>query len=398
MNLSYSSDQVAFRQMTRGRSLLELFPNHSAVEELFDLAERLSPEDHAVFHQKGLYEMRRPNGNLKRAHDLLKAAQEQAPRDSSIRHSLAELALVRSQQAESAFEREKFREEAIALATALLKDDRSQLHARHTLAKALMQELEEALSGEGAGRIDALIREVESVIDKGLTEEPGDAYLASAEADFRKLLEDHEGGKAALEEAFSYNRRDTYIAARLAKIHLAAEAWDKAEEVLSEALEASPADKRLNYLFAKVRMSRGESDPEKLLYYLRRSFTEWDENYDGQFWYARYAYESDDDSTRERSFSVFEQLGRAKVSYDVRTRIRSYLTDGSKRRVFRGTVAKREETYAFVTLDGKPEDVFCYHGASPETDWAALHRGDRCALQIGFTYRGPVGVNVEKLT
>ena len=69
-------------------------------------------------------------------------------RDTSLKHSLAELALVRSQQAETAFERERFRDECRTQATALLNDEGAGRYARHTLAKVLIAELSDVLDGE----------------------------------------------------------------------------------------------------------------------------------------------------------------------------------------------------------------------------------------------------------
>lgn len=399
MNLSYSSDSAAFRSMVRGRTLLELFPEHSAVEELFDMAERLSPGDANILHQRALYQMRRPNGNLRVAHDLLKEAQTKRERATSIRHSQAELALIRAQRAETAFEREKYRDECRGIAASLLDDENAGRFARHTLAKVLLDELKEAFSsGDQDGtEMDSLLREIESVIDHGLAEDPGDSYLASTEADFRQLLRDHEGGRAVLEEAFKHNRRDTYIAARLAKVMTEAGDWEDAAEVLKSALEATPADKRLNYLYAKLLRLQGHDDPDRQLYYLRRSFTEWDDNYDAQFWYARYAYESDDADMRTRAMNVFAQLGEARVPFDERVRVRSHMVDGEQRKVFRGTVVKKEDSYAFVTADGRGEDLFTHPGESTPENWDMLTRGDRCAFNIGFNFRGPVAVGVEPL-
>jgi hypothetical protein len=74
LNVDYSSDRSAFRQMVRGRTLIDLFPNHDLARSVLGVAKSVGGEDGFLLHQMALYEMHRPNGNLHEASELLSKA------------------------------------------------------------------------------------------------------------------------------------------------------------------------------------------------------------------------------------------------------------------------------------------------------------------------------------
>ena len=92
LNLDYSTDERAFRQLFRGRVLQELFPERSMVERLFGAAQQLAKGDAFLLQQMALYEMRIDGGNLGKASQYLQAASGKAPHDLTLRHSQAEAA------------------------------------------------------------------------------------------------------------------------------------------------------------------------------------------------------------------------------------------------------------------------------------------------------------------
>jgi archaellum biogenesis ATPase FlaH len=74
LNVDYRSDRFAFRQMVRGRTLLNMFPDHEMVKSLFAAAREQAGETPHLLQQMAIYEMHRPNGNLTEAADLLNRA------------------------------------------------------------------------------------------------------------------------------------------------------------------------------------------------------------------------------------------------------------------------------------------------------------------------------------
>jgi SIR2-like domain len=84
MNIDYSTDRKAFNAMTRGRAVIEMFPNHELARLMYQAAQEIAGDDAHLFHQMGIYEMIRPNGNLALAQKHLLKAQELFPKSTYI--------------------------------------------------------------------------------------------------------------------------------------------------------------------------------------------------------------------------------------------------------------------------------------------------------------------------
>ena len=93
LNVDYTSDERAFRQMVRGRTVGEIFPSDEMARQVFVTAREMLGGDPFLAQQMALYEMNSPNGNLRMAVELLDEAGRGAPQDPSIKHSRAELCL-----------------------------------------------------------------------------------------------------------------------------------------------------------------------------------------------------------------------------------------------------------------------------------------------------------------
>jgi hypothetical protein len=137
LNVDYSSDRSAFRQMVRGRTLIDLFPNHELARSVLGIAQRSVGEDAYLLHQMALYEMHRHNGSLHDASDLLSRALQVAHHGQAlpIKHSMAELRLQIAEVARTPLEREKYLIEASSLAQALKSGRAEEAYAHHTLVK-----------------------------------------------------------------------------------------------------------------------------------------------------------------------------------------------------------------------------------------------------------------------
>ena len=144
MNLEYSTDEQAFRQLLKGRVLEQLFPDKNMVRQLYNVARALAGDDPLLLHQMALYEMHAVGGDLAEADRLLSIASRRAPRDLTLKHSQAELQLSFAESARSDLEKEQHLRESARIARDLrtTQADADTPHAHHTLIKIALKKLE----------------------------------------------------------------------------------------------------------------------------------------------------------------------------------------------------------------------------------------------------------------
>lgn len=396
---SYSSDRAALRGLLQARSLAKLFADPLAVEELFRIGERTSPDDAYILQQRANYERVRQSGNLSKAEQYLERAMKLSPRDMSIVHTLSELYLKRGRGARSRLEREESFRRAESLSISLLRDSQSVRHARHTLAKVAIARLEDTIADPDATAlsIDDRVRGAEEVVRRGLQEFPGDPFLLTSEAALGRLLRDDERVLQALIMAHKANRRDIFIATRLASTLDSLERHEEAVEVIHEALEASPGDKHLNFMMASLLRTGGpEPDYARALFHYRRSFSEGDTNLEAQFWFARLAHEIGNEEEKSEASRVFRRLREVPMRNRTRHSIRDNgfsAGDGGRES---GVINSLEASYGFVIRDLRGERLFAHRRYSTES-WGAMRPGIRVSLKVGYCFSGPVAVDLKKL-
>jgi len=397
LNVDYDADRAAFRRLCRAREVLDLFPDHNMAQGIFDVCQEVVGDDAYLLHQRGIYEMRRENGSLQTADELLRRAQELAPRDTTIIHSLAELALTRAERSSSPAEAEAHLRDVHKLAQPLIGPRATTAHGYHTVAKArlarlrnlLLRQTDDEFSDHEA---DRLIKEAADVIDEGLQRFPGDGYLLDTESDLGQLIADDERALAALRKAFQANPQSGYAAVRLAK-HLSDSGLvQEARRVYEQALEAGSADKRVHYGYAQLLLDL-DPEPQLLEYHLRRAFTVGDRNYEAQYWYARQLYIN---GKTDESRSIFRSLRDCAIPPDAKRRIRGVMKLADSEQAFSGTIGKVESSYAFVQRDGPGDWVFLHAGnLGTAISWADLRTGMRVSFSLGFNFFGPVAFRIR---
>ncbi|MCD4655640.1 SIR2 family protein, partial [bacterium] len=395
MNVSYSTDRDAFRRLIRGRALTEYFPEKEAVEQIFKVAERISPQDSFVYHQRAIYELKRRDGNLNEAYGYLKKARKLAPNDFTITHSLSELALIRSEQSKSMYEKELYRNDSIKLAQSLLQDRRSSEFGRHTLLKIYIDQLAEILKEDSSteSEIDEHISKIEQSISNGLQEHPGASYLHSAESDFRRLLSDEDRAIIAMKKALGANKRNAYLAGRLAKLYYLRGSLEDAINVLSEAIDSHPTNKTIRYQYAMMYREYQPKDVPTIIYHLQRSFSKWDHNFAAQLWYARYCFVYGDTEKLSESKVIFRNLREAPIHSRVRYDVIGIIMEDAEKMVFSGTIVRKFENYGFIERDGKRDQIY-FRKSNAREIWFELKSGDRVTFKIGFTFNGPICLDV----
>jgi len=394
LNLAYGTDRTAFRGLLRAKSLHELFPEYQNVRALFDVAETVGPKEAFVYQQEANYERVRPNGNLSQAEKLLERARELDPRDTTLLHTLAELKRSRAEAATHTLERQRLRNEARALLRPLVSDTQTGGYARHTLVKLAIDDLEDTLRAADATdrQIDTAIRAVEDPLQRGLQQYPGDLFLLTAEADFSRLLNDHQRSFEALSKAFEANRRDPYIASRLARLLEERGDLEAAKQTLHDALQANRGDQRLNYQYATALRKGGVLDREVLLYHYRRAFSKWDSNFEAQFWFARFAFESSDRAERAESKDVFRHLREAPLAHDIRVQVQDMIGEPDHPQTVFGEISRLEYVHGFVAMDGTGDWIFLHKNHVAPDRWDQLRLGQRVSFNVGFSFSGPIAL------
>ena len=392
LNISYKTDRQAYRRLVRGRTVQELFPDYQKAVKVFEAAQSIFAGDPYLFHQWGIYEMHRPNGNLGQAHDYLRKAQDLAGKDPSIIHSLAELARLRAERSSNQVEREFFLGEARKLAASIVGTEDG-AYGFHTLIKISLDKLRGLLDSESASdaEVAEAVQQAERYLSSALQTFPGDAYLLTAEADFNKVLSNHQKVLVILGKAFHLNPSSPFVGSRFARALMAAGDTEQAIKILDQAVDANPGDRQLRYALAKALIDERPSEIDAILYHLKRGFTPGDQNHDAQFWYGRYLYEA---ARLEESLGIFATLRKVPLPYDLRKKIRSVLNENGSPKDFTGRVMRTESTYAFLRRDGPGDGIFT-HADEVRCPMSDLNANLRVVFNIGFNFWGSVALNVR---
>lgn len=384
LNVAYAADWKAFWQMIKGRTILEMFPDHRMAMDLYRAAkEAVGDDEPHLLHQMALYEMHRPNGSQQEANRLLARAAELAPYDVTIKHSSAEFKLRFLEEGQSRLERSKSLKDAGAILRTLVANDSESAYAHHGLVKVAIRTLRETLAnGDSDESIAKRIKEAEDELFTASQLFPGDSYLAESEAELAKMLNDDKRARKAMAKAFEVNPRNGFIALRLAHIHQESGDVEKAKSVLKTGLEANNSDKRLHFAYGKLLMDSKTNTGDELLYHFQRSFTQGDSNYDAQLLYGRELFVTGDIGA---SRIVFEGLSKVRVSPNLRHKLH-YKIVGKR---FSGKIWRVETNYALIIRDGVGDIIFLHSSNVPMSVWKEIVAGDPITFEIAFTFRGP---------
>jgi tetratricopeptide (TPR) repeat protein/cold shock CspA family protein len=390
LNVAYASDRESFRHLVKSRPLIELFPDPQMVGELYDLAEERVPDDGHVFLQHGIYEMKRPNGNLSRARDLLHRAHELLPENHLVTHSFAELELKIGTEETNPLVRTKHFQAARRLVNDMLSKKAKRSYGYHTGFKIEHARLKDLLLDKtkevDSDAVAKTIRNAESMIEDGLQLFPGDSYLLSAEAELAESLADDERAIDALERAARANIGNVFVVGRLAKEYCRSGQDAEAMALLEEAVGTNPYDKRLNYLLGKL-LIRGDGNGNQTESCFRRAFTEGDRNYDAQFWYARQLYINE---KVDEALARFKTLRGERMSRASRFDARGEWRDGDTSRQFAGSLLTIDRGYGWIRRDGAGDVIFVPSEDSTNNALEVMERGQRVRFTIAFNMLGPI--------
>ena len=257
------------------------------------------------------------------------------------------------------------------------------------LGDLLRQASEEDGNALEERQIVELTREIEGLIRNAEQLFPENEMIVTVEVRFRELLEQHGRALDALRRAFEKNARLDWIAVRLSQYLENRGEIEEGREVLERCVRENPASRAASFALAKLYMRYGDmEDRAKILSLLRRSFSDGDSQFEAQFWYARELYLRGD---IQEGNALFQSLREARIEAAARNKIRGVVKDdnGEIKR-FRGIVSKKDESYAFVSVDDFPVAIFCHSAQVSEDVWSDLHQGAVVEVEVGFSMRGAV--------
>jgi tetratricopeptide (TPR) repeat protein len=403
MDVDYSSDETAFRQMIRGRMLADLFDNKSMAHQIFEAARQSGAPISQVEHQLAVFELHHPAGDLYAAmHAIERAESALEHTDRAVLHTKAAILRNLALQAPQKLVREKLREDARAIVRKNMDASRVP-HPFHTMGQLALDELKERIRDESEQTttqelrqraIAELIRQAEEAISQGFQRFPGDEFLLMLEADLANILADEHRVLEALELAFKGSPGRSFVAVRLAAAYEKKGQRDRAIDVLNHVLAVNPVSKEAHLALAKILMRQSEEDfKQDIANHLKRSFTPGDSNRDAQFWYARHTFLYGD---REAALELFRSLGEARTAPEYRKRVKGLVrsSDGATRR-FRGSIKRVEDSYLFVTCPDLRTDLFAHMSEFEESEWIKVLSGLQAEFQVGFTLRGPMAQNIR---
>ncbi|MFB7147273.1 P-loop NTPase [Agrobacterium deltaense] len=407
LNSSYSYDLEVLSKVIKADNIMATIADRSKARQLYDVAFENMGEIVVILHQRGIYELKTASNmaELRKASEYLEKASEKDPRNRSLKHSLAELDLKRSQLSTDDLERATWRRLAIERAVELTTGDSSP-YPYHTIIKAYTNEIEDALGAVESSETEANTRQLgeaitsaENSMKRALQKFPDDPSLLAAEGRLAEVLANSVRAESAFKRAFDANPRSVLIARRLVRILRAKTELGEATTILSKALAANPSSAELHYELARVLiLSAPNADVENgetILYHLRRSFSIGDRNYRAQFWYARQLCVMD---RFEEAIPFFERLDGMQIAFSQKSFTHAEMKDasGTNRRLH-GMITLFRSSFGFIRSDSPRMDIFLPLRNLDATASTSFFEGNRVSFEVGFNLKGPVALAVQRL-
>ena len=404
MNVDFQSDAIAFQDMIRGRELAELFSDRRLADRIFETARNAATSVSHVEHQRAVFELRHPDGDPHAALSSLAIAESQTDRGrAAIRHTRAMALRLLANRSKTEIQRDRLRSEAKTMLRRLVRQGRSS-HAHHTLGELIMDEIldhmrklpgvDDAQTAPISDRVLTMIKEIEGILQDGLSKFPGDSHLLDLESQLAKAMDDEPRAAAAMERAVEHNPADGFMVRRLARYYANNGDVDRAATILNRCLEATPTDQDTAFQLARTLSRREEvNNQAHIRMLLRRSFTPGDSNYEAQFWYARHEFLYGDPDVAEEAF---DRLKSANIPFTDKSRIRGQVTDSSGvAKSYIGRVCQVSSGHCFVKSDNLQMDAFIPAREFEGGDWSRIDYGVPVRFRLAFSMLGAAGVQAE---
>jgi tetratricopeptide (TPR) repeat protein len=392
INVDYSSDSETWRRLIRGRSVAHMFLSVELGRLLYDRAQELTPNDPFILHQRAVFEMAHAGGSLFQAEKASKAAADMLPANRSISHTQAEIARRQADTTEDALLKQSLRR--FARDKLGISGSRFSEYDFGTRARLALDELREFL--QSGANLDSptllqATKEAQIAVQQGLVAYPESAELLAVEADLHQLFEHAEKARVALEKAFNLNPRLDWLAIRLARIYVRDGKLAAAEAALAKCLENNPGSK-VGHLQMALLAKKMQRPPSLVMDHLARSFSQGDNNYEAQFWYARELFLQHHVVASKAAFERLNEIAPGRFR-SVPSAFDAELSGTPINH--RGVVVRREEGYAFINFPDFGVRIFASRGETPSQSWASLQSNMAVIASIAFNRRGPRATNIR---
>ncbi|MGQ6375106.1 P-loop NTPase [Serratia sp. IR-2025] len=398
LDIGYSSDKKAYREIIKAKNLMSLFNDPLVVRRIYDSAKQIGEFDDYYHQQIAIFEMKRKNPNFRLAEQHLDIAAEIAPYNPTINHTRSELELQKARGGND-LERERFLSRAREYALNNIRSgyDNNNSHSYHTLCKVHLEKISTILNAQTIDEktLKELIKEFVTTLHSGLQKYPNSEFLLEAESKLSSLLNDNKGAIASLEKAFNKNSASTFISIALSKAYIKNDDVPKARGIMEKVLEYYPADKVCNGRLAKIITDFYPQDNDLAEYYWRRSFTEGDSNVENQFWYARQLYIN---KKYEDSKHYFAITRRKNIYPEVKSKIRGPIfgKDGVLLQLG-GAIVRKDDSYCFVRDFASGEGAFLHKkNITDPLLWDQLRIDTQILYNLGFNYSGASAFNARE--
>lgn len=399
INISFESDNSSYRSLIRAKTLTDIFPDYTDVASIYEKANQSIGKDSYLLQQMANFERIRPNGSIEKTIEILKEAKELAPDNSSILHSLAIAWRDRAKTETDGQTRSVCRAEARSYIDQARNRWGDSSYISSAVVEIALDELRDLIETPESNQraLDDALRLVENKLSESKQKFPKDGFISKIEANLAQLLKDNQRATDALKRAYTENNRDPYLAMRLASIYKNEGKADEAETILRDAVNRLRSNKQLHFALGEHLREKGEKDPKVLSYYYKRAFSPGDDNYQAQFWYARFLCDIHDSNERNASDMIFSKLRRSRNSYEIKKTIRDYSGGIDTPTLFKGTVVTKGADFCFVKADGSGINYYCPISSISDDIWGAVNENDRLSFKVGFNYGGPQCIDVAPL-
>ncbi|WP_460645917.1 P-loop NTPase [Leclercia adecarboxylata] len=398
LDIGYSSDKKAYREIIKAKNLMALFNDPLIVRRIYDAARQIGEFDDYYHQQIAIFEMKRKNPNFRLAEQHLDIAAEIAPYNPTINHTRSELELQKAKGG-NVLERERFLSRAREYALDNIRSgyDNNNSHSYHTLCKVHLEKITTILNAQVIDEktLKELIKEFVTTLHSGLQKYPSSEFLLEAESKLSSLLNDNKGAIASLEKAFSMNNASTFISIALSKAYIKNENVPKAREIMETVLEHYPADKTCNGRLAKIITDHYPQENELAEYYWRRSFTEGDANIENQFWYARQLYINKKYEDSKHYFAITKSKN---VAPEVKSKIRGPVFDKNACLLqIGGSIVRKDDSYCFVRDFASGEVAYLSkRNIKDPLLWEQIRIDTQILYNLGFNYYGASAFNAKE--
>lgn len=389
LDIGYGSDNTAFKELVKFKSLSIVFNDLNNIEKIYDKAYSVCGDDDYYYQQRAIYYMKSARRNYQRAEELLVLAEEFGSHNPTIKHTFAELELLRANNS-AGLERERHLNKAKSLATTFIGKNSDSSHGYGTLFKVALSQLEKAVADEDEELITESTKKAEQYLREALQQYPDDEIMLSNEARLAKVLSDSERAFKALQKAFSVNSSSSYVAGRLSSMYIERGDIPSAKEVLIKIIESSPSDKIAHAHLGMLLVRYEPNNKDEIEYHLRRSFTDGDSNHLNQLWYARQLYINNkfDDYSE-----LIQKLKKLNMSPSSRHMVRGIITEPKGgNMVFFGNVKRKEHTFAILETSGFKGQHFLHRTNAEDRKWEDLSVGKGVEYILGFTFAGAAAI------